>query len=423
MRQVYLIGIGMGNTDTLTVRAHNLIAQSDCLIGAKRMIEAVEGIARPDAQRFASIKSEEIVQLAESCPEQSVISVLLSGDVGFFSGAKKLTGALQQLKDVAVEQVAGISSLQYFCAKLQTSWDDAAVVSVHGREGKVTSALRRSGKVFVLTGSNETAAQVCQKLCAEGLEDAQVAVGERLSYPDERITRGTARQLAAHSFDSLAVMLLEAPASASLPYPAIGLADALFLRSTEGKPVPMTKQEVRAVAVSQLHLAPDACVYDVGAGTGSVTVEAALLCRGGRVFAIERDSAAIAQLRKNIEQFGLRNVCVVEGMAPEAMEDLPAPDAAFIGGSSGNLDAIVRLILKKNPRARIVVTAITLETVSSLLQTARELEGMELSVCQLSAARAKAIGKSRQMHLMMGQNPVFIGLLAPKEGPECTRLA
>ena len=289
------------------------------------------------------------------------------------------------------------------------------VVSVHGREGKVASALRQAGKVFVLTGSNQTAGQVCDALCREGLGKAQVWVGEHLSYPQEKLTGGTAEELAGWQFDPLAAMLVTAAPTPSRSYPAIGLDDAEFLRGDEGKPIPMTKQEIRAVAVSRLHIQPAFCVYDVGAGTGSVTVEASLLARGGRVFAVEKNPKAVEQLRRNLKHFSLTNVEVVEGTAPDALSDLPAPDAVFIGGSSGNIEEIVRLCLAKNPQVRIVATAITLETVAQLLEAARGLPEVSLEISQISAARARALGKEQQMHLMMGQNPVFVCCLTPQK--------
>lgn len=152
MRQVYLIGIGWA-TRSADGAGQKVIERSDCLIGAKRMLEAVQEICRPEAERTASFQNEEIARLIDRQPQGSLISVLLSGDVGFYSGAKKLCGVLRELKEVSLELIPGISSLQYLCAKLETVWDDVTVVSVHGREGKVASALRQAGKVFVLTGS------------------------------------------------------------------------------------------------------------------------------------------------------------------------------------------------------------------------------------------------------------------------------
>ena len=243
MRQIYLIGIGMGNPDTLTVGAQKIIARSDCLIGAKRMLQTVN---HPTARQFSSFRNEEIAEYIAQQPKSCTISVLLSGDTGFYSGAKKLAGLLKsRFPDDRLEQLAGISSLQYFCAKLQTGWDDVKLFSVHGRQEQVVPQVRRHPRVFVLTGSNQTAQDVCKQLCEQGLGDAQVWVGEQLSYPQERILSGTAEQLAQQSFDPLAVMLIEHPVAPARDYPPLGLDDSEFLRATTEKPVPMTKQEIR----------------------------------------------------------------------------------------------------------------------------------------------------------------------------------
>ena len=194
--------------------------------------------------------------------------------------------------------------------------------------------VRRHPRVFVLTGSNQTAQDVCKQLCEQGLGDAQVWVGEQLSYPQERILSGTAEQLAQQSFDPLAVMLIEHPVAPARDYPPLGLDDSEFLRATTEKPVPMTKQEIRAVALSKLRITRDACVYDIGAGTGSVTVEAALIANGGRVYAVEKNPQALSQLQENLTHFGLNNVQVVAGAAPQAMQPLPAPDFVFVGGQA-----------------------------------------------------------------------------------------
>lgn len=407
MRQIYLIGIGMGNPDTLTVGAQKIIARSDCLIGAKRMLQTVN---HPTARQFSSFRNEEIAEYIAQQPRSCTISVLLSGDTGFYSGAKKLAGLLKsRFPDDRLEQLAGISSLQYFCAKLQTGWDDVKLFSVHGRQEQVVPQVRRHPRVFVLTGSNQTAQDVCKQLCEQGLGDAQVWVGEQLSYPQERILSGTAEQLAQQSFDPLAVMLIEHPVAPARDYPPLGLDDSEFLRAATEKPVPMTKQEIRAVALSKLRITRDACVYDIGAGTGSVTVEAALIANGGRVYAVEKNPQALSQLQENLTHFGLNNVQVVPGAAPQAMQPLPAPDFVFVGGSSGSIADILRLCLQKNPRVRMVVTAITLETAADLLSAVKQLREqgcpLKLEITQISAARAKTAGG---LHLMMGQNPVFI---------------
>lgn len=417
MPQVYFIGIGMGNPDTLTLRAYRLIEQSDCLIGAARMIDSVGGTK---VKRFSTIRNEEIIKIISEQPKDSVVSVLLSGDVGFYSAAKKLTVLIrEQLPEVSLELICGISSLQYFCAKIETSWDDVKVISVHGREGNVSAEVRKHGKVFALTGSNRTANEICKQLCEDGLADAKVWVGEELSYQNEKISSGTAEQLSTRSFSSLAVMLIQDVPSPRRKYPALGLDDEEFLRNTEGKTVPMTKQEIRAVSMAKLKISEDACVYDIGAGTGSVSVEAAMLARGGRVFAVEKNPQAVAQLEENIAHFALHNVHVIEGVAPQAIEELPAPDCVFVGGSSGKIEPILQLCLEKNPQVRMVVTAITLETVADVLEAVKHIQDkyeISLEISQVTAARAKPLHSAQKtMHLMMGQNPVFICCIFPKE--------
>ena len=397
MPQIYLIGIGMGNPDTLTVRAQRIIGQSDCLIGAKRMLESVEN---DRAVRISSIKNEEIVSAILQQPQDSTISVLLSGDVGFYSAAKKLCGCIRQsVAGAKLELICGISSLQYFCAKIETSWDDLKVISVHGRENNVPAAVQKFGKVFVLTGSNQTAGDVCKALCRYGLSNALVWVGEELSYPQEKISHGTAEELSGQTFSSLAVMVIEGKKVPQTDFPAIGLAD-----------------EIRAVALSRLQITEDACVYDVGAGTGSVSIEAALTARGGRVYAIEKNPQAVEQLHKNRELFGAQNMQIVLGSAPQALLPLPAPDFVFVGGSSGNLSEILQLCFSKNPKVRVVVTAVTLETVGEMLCCAKELGQTFPNLCfevtQVSCARSRQAGN---YHLMNGMNPVWIGCLFQKE--------
>ena len=170
------------------------------------------------------------------------------------------------------------------------------------------------------------------------------------------------------------------------------------------------------MALSRLQITEDACVYDVGAGTGSVSIEAALTARGGRVYAIEKNPQAVEQLHKNREMFGAQNMQIVLGSAPQALLPLPAPDFVFVGGSSGNLSDILQLCFSKNPKVRVVVTAVTLETVGEMLCCAKELGQTFLNLCfevtQVSCARSRQAGN---YHLMNGMNPVWIGCLFQKQ--------
>ena len=395
--RISIVGIGMGDPSLLTGEARTALDEADCIIGAKRMVEAVAG-GRPS---FIAIDNEKIIDFIRTHPEYGHIAVVMSGDTGFYSGTKRL---LPLLAEYAPRVYAGISSLQYLCARLGISWEDAHILSLHGREGSAVSAVRTHEKVFALVGGAGGAKRVCESLCAAGLGHVRVAVGERLSYPGERITQGTAQALRCGSFDPLSVLLIHNDAAA-LPHYAAGLPDEAFLRSAgEGPTVPMTKAEVRAVSIAKLQLRPDSVAYDIGSGTGSVSVEMAGICTHGHVYAIECRPESAALTERNKQHFGLENITVVEGAAPEACEPLPPPTHAFVGGTSGNLRQVLEMLIRKNPAVRIVINLIALESMAEAVNCISAL-GLEAEVVQLTVAKAKKLGR---YHLMNGQNPIMV---------------
>ena len=210
-------------------------------------------------------------------------------------------------------------------------------------------AVRSHGKTFLLTGGDNRAQDICAELAERGMGELAVWVGERLSYPDEAVSYGTAADLARKDFDSLAVMLVANPAPVRTGVAVPGISDDDFLRGD----APMTKEEVRALALSKLRLEAHHVVWDVGAGTGSVSVECALSCPAGRVYAVEKKEEALALLAENRARFHAANLEVVAGTAPEALEALSAPDRVFLGGTSGSLEDILNVIFRKNPAARV----------------------------------------------------------------------
>ena len=229
-----------------------------------------------------------------------------------------------------------------------------------------------------------------------------VAIGCDLSYDDERILRGTAADFIHRPADSLAVMMIENEKARPWLRPVHGLSDEAFLR---GK-APMTKQEIRSVALSKLAPEAGAIVCDIGAGTGSCTVELALQAPFGHVYAFEINEAALTVLQQNIDHFNLNNVTVVAGDASQTLKTLDiAPDYAFIGGTKGNLAVILDDLYDKNKACRIVITAITLETLAAVTAYYAAHNEYQLDITQVSTARSKQVG---QHHLMMAQNPVYI---------------
>ena len=405
MKKIYLVGIGMGNVETLTVQGRKAIEASSLLIGAERMVNAFPEYQGDVCYAIAPAK---IMEYISEHKEHETIAVIFSGDVGFYSGAKKLNQTMEEKaaedgfwSDFQIEFIAGISSLPYFSAKLKLSWDDTKIVSLHGREENIMGAVLNHKKTFLLTGGDYSVARICGILAENGLSDAIVHVGERLSYQNERIITGNAGVLAAEEFDPLAVMLVENEKILPRSVTTHGLKDELFQRGQ----VPMTKSEIRSISISKLQLRPEDVVYDIGAGTGSVAIDMAFQVYEGTVYAVEFNEEALGLIRTNAENLGAWNVKVIQGKAPEALAELPVPDRAFIGGSKGNLAEIMDLLIEKNPKIRVVVNAITLETLTEAIAQFQRFGFEDIDIVQIFAAHGKTAGT---YHMMQGQNPVFI---------------
>lgn len=396
MLRVNIVGVGPGNPELLTGAAIKAIKESNILIGDQRMLAA---FAEADKKIYDTIKTADIVEIAASAnPEKDVLAVLVSGDVGFFSLAKTISG---KLPDCECVRYCGISSLVYFAAKLQLSWDDAKIVSMHGRKQNLVAAVAENKKVFSLTGGEHTPQMLCAQLCEHGLDDVQVYVGENLSYPEEKITVGTAAEISKQNFPSLSVMMIINDQAAKYQPVVHGLADELFTRSK----VPMTKQEVRSVSMSKLMPKATDKIYDIGAGTGSCSVELALLANKGQVWAFERNPEAVALIHKNKYLFGIENLEVIAGEALENIKNMPAPDCVFVGGSGGDLCEMLDIIYAKNSDCRVVINAITIETLAEVADYYKKHQDYSLEIVNVCVARSRKLGS---YNLMMAQNPVYV---------------
>lgn len=405
MRKVTIIGAGPGNPDLLSRAALDAIDIADVVIGAHRALVGID--VPPDVVRCELVKTADIIAALTDAALWQRAVVVMTGDVGLFSGARRLVEALSGDARVDVRIIPGISSASYLAARLARPWQDWRFASAHGVACDIVAEAERTGELFLVTSGGEDPSRLSGELVQAGFGDARVTVAERLSYPDERITCATASEIAGQTFDDLNVMLIEfaggagSPASSRWPYASSGIPDELFIRGD----VPMTKQEVRAVALAKLRLTATDTVWDVGAGTGSVSIEAALVARAGSVWAVERNVAGVQLIRENADAFGCGNVHAVPGVAPEALAKLPVPDAVFVGGSAGELPSIVEAALEKNSQVRLCVPCVTVETLTEAcaLLSGSRFKGFE--ACQVSAARAEAVGSH---HLMKAQNPVFL---------------
>ena len=391
---VTLIGMGSGQPENLTLQGLAALRQADLILGARRLLAVLP--AGCTENRAAAYRPDEVAELLQTSGAENAVLVY-SGDTGFYSGASSMMEKLEAL-GVRARVLPGLSSIQLLAAALGRPWQGWNLVSAHGRTCDPVAECMQGRPTFFLTGGSEDPATLCAQLAAEGFGDVQGVVGQCLGTPEEKLFRGSVKELAAGRFNSLSVLLVEAVEG--LPRRAPGLPDEAFERGD----VPMTKQEVRAAVLAKLAVCPEDILWDVGAGTGSVSVELALAAPRGRVYAVECRPEGCALIKANREKFRTRNLVLVEGLAPDALSDLPAPDAVFIGGSKGSLAAIVDAALDKNPDARVCVSAIALEPLSAAV-TALTAKGRTVQVSQIAVSRAKAMGG---LHLMMAQNPIYL---------------
>ncbi len=406
-RQVILAGMGMGNLLNMTREVYQSCQDADVIIGAERMLETIKDMGKPMKKLYQSKETADYI--IEHTEYQKVV-VLLSGDVGFYSGAKKLREEIMcrkelaqedgtKTEDIQIRSLCGVPSVVYFAGRLGIAWEDLTLLSLHARQKNLIGTMQRKGKVFALTDGAEKIRSLSRELLTYGFSETEMYVGYMLSYPQEEIFRGKPEEFLDYEKEGASVVILLDKRRTE--YVITGLPDKEFFRGQ----APMTKEEVRSVSLSKLALTGEAVVYDIGAGTGSVAVECARQCLEGTVYAIERKEQALELLRKNKIKHSAWNLEIVPGEAPEALSELPAPTHAFLGGSGGRLIEIIRALWKKNPRVRLVLNVISLETLQELIKL---MEGTAFSykeIVQISVSKAKEMGHH---NLMMGQNPVYV---------------
>jgi len=338
----------------------------------------------------------------------------------------------QQLCLDALEILPNLSTLQLACARVGLAWQDAAILSVHGKDAgewtrgsrpehglyQLAQALRAQDRLLVLTSPANSPDRLARLLLAEGLgDDFQLAVAADLLQATERVWPQLAPSDAAlMAFPALNVVLLWRIRPRPMPV-QMGLADGGYEQRQPDKGL-ITKQEVRAVSLARLQLRARSVVWDIGAGSGSVGLEAARLCPRGHVYAIEKNEADHAIAGRNHAAFGVSNYSLALGKAPAQLEHWPDPDAVFIGGSGGELTELIEQVLHRlRPGGHLVMNFVTLEnlaTATATLQRAAATAGLSWDVLQLQAARSKPI---LHMHRMAAENPVWL-VCAHKPAPQ-----
>jgi precorrin-6Y C5,15-methyltransferase (decarboxylating) len=411
-RAVTLVGIGDDGCASLSSRAMNAVMNAAVLVGGERQLEFFPQFG---GERIALKKGigATLERVAELCEEQNVC-ILASGDPLFF-GVGGLV--IRKLGAENVEVIPQPSSVQLAFARAGLSWDDAAFISAHGRslDGLLTR-LRRQSKVALLTDDENSPPRIATRMLEHGESAWQAWVCEHLGGADERVRTFALPELAeARDVAPLNVLLLVRTDASWREPPVIPfLHEDAFAKRMPKKGL-ITKREVRLLSLASLAIRPDAVVWDIGAGSGSVSIEAALLARDGKVYAIEVDPEGVEICRENVRTHGVDNVVVVAGRAPEALAELEDPDAVFVGGSKGSMQEIIDVALSRlRPGGRLVANAITLENAAEAYETLRR-HGLVPDVTLLQVSRAEPLARYMRYEAL---NPIQIFAVSKPEAGE-----
>lgn len=415
MNKLYVMGIGYKPLDK---RARDVLFTSEHILASKRLFEVFAGYEEFEAVRdkIRVINTiDETIRFIGSAlegPGSSRITLLASGDP-LFSGIGRR--AVNEFGKDAVEIFPELSSIQTAFARIKEPWDDAFLMSLHGGPDpakrrrlpytieEIPFLLRKHGLLAILTDRENNPSAIAHVLLSSiaDLGGVSMFVCERLGYADEKINAGTPGDFAEGVFGEPNVVVIKgAVAERTSLLPVFGLTENEISHS-RGL---ITKDEVRAAALHSLRLPFSGVLWDIGAGSGSVSIEAARLSAGLKVFAVERNEELVGIIRGNKIRLDAPAVHVVQGSAPEALASLPAPDRVFIGGNGGNMGDIIRHVGDKTACSLIVVNAATLESLESAIKHL-EAAGFDVSLSQVSVARSRIVDGKR---LMSALNPVFI---------------
>ncbi len=387
-----IIGVLDDGAASLTPTALAHIRQADVIIGAERTLALFAGQFKPDARTFdltGQLKAVPGWVEAARGARQSCV-VLATGDPLCFGIAPYLAA---RLCTQALEILPNVSTLQLACARLGMAWQDVPFLSIHAKDAgpwqrgagpshglyRLAQAVHAHDRLLVLTSPDNTPARIAELLRIEGLEDAvQMAVAENLLQPDEHVhALLSVDEAAGMTFAPLNVVALWRIQPRDNPVLMGREDESYFQRRPKGDGTGglITKQEVRAVSLARLQLRADSLVWDIGAGSGSVGLEAARLCHRGHVWAIEKNAHDIEIIRQNHDAFRVANYTLVHDKAPAGMEAWPDPDAVFIGGSGGELAGLIRLVLfRLKPGGHLVMNFVTLENLATALETLKDVQ-------------------------------------------------
>jgi precorrin-6Y C5,15-methyltransferase (decarboxylating) len=422
--RIYVIGIGYKPLDR---RARALVVGSDVILASERLFEVFRGY-----EEFPAVKEkmkvinnvDETIGFMKSLRENpgfGFITLLASGDPLFFGIGRRV---VEEFGGEMVEILPDLSSIQMAFARIREPWDDAFLMSIHGgphptRRRRlpygledIPSLLRIHDKIAVLTDKVNNPSAIAKEILRSSAGTAfTMYVCERLGYSGEKIIKGIPEEIATGRFSDPNVVIItksqgsgvrsrELKDKTVIPEAGFGLNESEIIHS-RGL---ITKDEIRAVTLHKLRLPRRGVFWDIGAGSGSVSIEAARLFPGLKIFAVEKDDEQTANIRTNCERFDAKNIGVMQGNAPEVLESLPSPDRVFIGGSGGRLPEIIGLIKRIMPSGIVVLNAATMETLQEAI-ACLEINGFEVGIAEVQVSKSKVIAGKKHMSAL---NPVFI---------------
>ena len=395
---ITIAGLGMGSEGNLTLDAHMAIKDSDVIFGAERLIAGF------DKKKYPLYLAKDIIPVLES--EKPLRPVILySGDVSFYSGTRKMIAALKDWReDINIRVLPGISSISYLASKICTYYDDAKLFSLHGHDSdedlaKLIDLIKYNSKVFTLLSGAKDIHKIAEAMIASGITGS-ITAGNNLSYDDESVITMSSDEALAYDNAGITTAFISNPAPARKPLINV-IKDSDMIRTD----VPMTKECIRHESIIRLELCEGDVLYDVGGGTGSVSIEAASLSRDLKVYTFEKKPEAVKLIKENIKKAGLYNIEVIEGNAPDTFEGITSPDKVFIGGSEGRLSEIIAKLSERKKGIRYVVNAVSLETIDEVKKVMKDFEAADEEIIQISVS---GVRKAGEHHLLSAQNPVWI---------------
>ncbi len=400
MRPVTIVGMGMSPQD-LTARHHDLIAAAEVLVGGRRHLAHFADLTAEKIEIGKGLST--LLPAIRSAARDRRVVVLASGDPLYYGVGAYLVRALGPEN---VRVYPNVSSVAAAFARIRHPGQDVRVVSQHGRDGaaQLLAATGEADWVAVFTDPTHTPAQVARLLLQNEVTGFEMCILENMGTATERISWLGPESAAANAFaDPNLVVLKRSPqAAASPPRPLfLGMPDEQF----DHQNGLITKAEVRVLALSRLQLRPRDTLWDLGAGSGSLAIEAAVFIRSGLIFAVEQNPERIQQIRRNAARFGVSNLSAVQAVLPEGLEPLPDPDRIFIGGGGRNLGAIIRQAASRlKPGGRMVVNTVLLDTIQSAVAAMQQL-GWEADLVQAQISRSQRMPWSLRM---TAHNPVWI---------------